>query len=183
MAPSEKQHRVQLIVAFALVYVLWGGTDLAMRVAVEHIPPYVLGSVRFLMAGASMLAWCTLSGRKVKINRRDIVRLATVGVLLLSVANMGVVWAEEYVSSGLTALIVAAVPIWVAILEAWVFRTRRLPLLGLLGLALRIVGMMVLIWPRLVSGTHLGHMELIGVGILIAACLSWALGSILSGRL
>src|SRR5258708_56562 len=148
MAPSEKQHRVQVLVRCALVYVLWGGPYLAMRVAVEHIPPYVLGSVRFLIAGASMLAWCTLSGRKVKINRRDIVRLATVGVLLLSVANMGVVWAEEYVSSGLTALIVAAVPIWVAILEAWVFRTRRLPLIRLIGLAVGIVAIVVLICRR-----------------------------------
>lgn len=182
MESAEKKHRIQVIVAFALVYVLWGGTYLAMRVAVEHIPPYVLGSVRFLIAGSSMLLWCALSGRKVRINRQDAFRLATVGVLLLSVANMGVVWAEEYVSSGLTALIVAAVPIWVAILEAWVFRTRRLPLIGLIGLALGIAGMMVLIWPRLASGTHLGHMELVGVGILIAACLSWALGSILSGR-
>src|SRR5258707_2585316 len=109
MSLLEKQHRFRVALAFALVYVLWGGTYLAMRVAVEHIPPYVLGSVRFLIAGASMLAWCALSGRKIKINRHDLPRLLTVGVLLLSVANMGVVWAEEYVSSGLTALIVAAV--------------------------------------------------------------------------
>ena len=171
-----------MALAFALVYVLWGGTYLAMRVAVEHIPPYVMGAMRFLIAGPTMLAWCALSGRKVRINRQDLLRLATVGVLLLSVANMGVAWSEEYVSSGLAALIVAVVPLWVAIMEAWVFRTRRMSLTGLLGLALGIVGMLVLLWPKISSGTHLGHLELFGVCILVCASLSWALGSILSGR-
>ncbi|HET6841391.1 MAG TPA: EamA family transporter [Candidatus Angelobacter sp.] len=182
MAYSEKQHRFRVALAFALVYVLWGGTYLAMRVAVVELPPYVIGSVRFLIAGISMLVWCMLSGRKIMPSRQDLVRLLVVGVLLLSLANMGVLWAEKYVSSGLAALVVAVVPIWVAVLEAQVFHTRRLPLAGTLGLALGIVGMAVLLWPKIVSGTHLGQMELVGIGILIAACLGWALGSILSGN-
>ncbi len=182
MSPLEKQHRFRVALAFALVYVLWGGTYLAMRVAVEHIPPYVMGATRFLIAGSSMLAWCALSGRKVRLTRRDMLRLSMVGVLMLSVANMGVAWSEEYVSSGLAALIVAVVPLWVAIMEAWVFRTRRLSLMGLLGLALGIGGMLVLLWPKISSGTHLGHSELFGAGILVFASMSWALGSILSGR-
>jgi len=182
MSPSEKQHRFRVALAFALVYVLWGGTYLGMRVAVEHIPPYVMGAARFLISGPLMLAWCAISGRKIKITGHDAVRLITVGVLLLSVANMGVAWAEEYVSSGLAALVVAIVPIWVAIMEAFVFRTRRLPMMGLLGLALGIAGMVVLLWPKIVSGTRLGRLELVGVAILVIACMSWALGSILSGR-
>src|SRR5215469_13028680 len=178
----HKRHQFQVALAFGLVYVLWGATYLAMRVAVEHIPPYVMGGVRFSIAGPLMLAYCALRGKKVRITRHDLPRLFAVGVLLLSIANMGVAGAEVYVPSGLAALIVAIVPIWVAILEAWVFRSRRLSAMGLSGLALGIFGMLVLLWPKLTSGARLDYPQLIGVGILCFASLSWALGSVLSGR-
>src|SRR5947208_756185 len=178
---STDKRQLKVAIAFGLVYVLWGATYLAMRVAVEHIPPYVLGATRYLIAGPLMLAYCALSGRKISITRQDMLRLVAIGVLLLSVANMGVTWAEVYVPSSLAALIVAIVPIWVAIVEAWVFRSRRLSLMGLAGLALGIAGMLVLLWPRLISA-RVDHLELIGCGILVVASLSWALGSVLSGR-
>jgi len=177
----HKRHQFQVALAFGLVYVLWGATYLAMRVAVEHIPPYVMGGVRFSIAGPLMLAYCALRGKKVSITRHDLPRLFAVGVLLLSIANMGVAGAEEYVPSGLAALVVAIVPIWVAVIEAWVFRTRRLSAMGLSGLALGIFGMLVLLWPRITSGAHLNHPEMIGIGILVLASMSWALGSVLSG--
>src|SRR5258708_12821189 len=147
MSPSEKQHRFRVALAFALVYVLGVGTYLGMRVAVEHISPYVMGSVRFLTSGTLMLAWCALSGRKIKITGHDAVRLITVGVLLISLANIGVAWAEKYVSSGLPALVVSLVPIWVALMEAFVFRTRPSPTLVLLGFALSITVMALLLSP------------------------------------
>lgn len=177
----EKRRQLQVSLAFALVYVLWGATYLAMRIAVVHIPPYVLGVARYGIAGPLMLAYCALAGRKIRITRQDGLRLLTIGILLLSVANMGVATAEQYVPSGLAALIVAGVPIWVAILEAWVFRNRRLSAMGLAGLALGVVGMLVLLWPK-VSGARLDRMELLGFGILLVASVSWALGSVLSGR-
>jgi len=179
--PPEQHRQFQVATAFALVYVLWGATYLAMRVAVEHIPAYVMGAVRFSIAGPLMLAYCALRGKKVSITRQDAPRLFAVGVLLLSIANMGVAGAEEYVPSGLTALIVAIVPIWVAVIEAWVFRSRRLSAMGLSGLALGILGMLVLLWPKIASGTRLTHPEIIGIGILLLASLSWAMGSVLSG--
>lgn len=177
----EKRRQLQVSLAFASVYVLWGATYLAMRIAVVHIPPYVLGVARYGIAGPLMLAYCALAGRKVRITRQDGWRLLTIGILLLSVANMGVATAEQYVPSGLAALIVAGVPIWVAILEAWVFRNRRLSAMGLAGLALGVVGMLVLLWPK-ISGVRLDRLELLGFGILLVASVSWALGSVLSGR-
>lgn len=177
----EKRRQFQVSLAFALVYVLWGATYLAMRVAVVHLPPYVMGVLRYGIAGPLMLAYCALSGRNVRLTRQDIFRLLAIGILLLSIANMGVATAEQYVPSGLAALVVAGVPIWVALLEAWVFRSRRLSAMGLAGLALGIVGMLVLLWPR-ISGAHLDHMEILGFGILLVASVSWALGSVLSGR-
>jgi len=178
---SEKHRQFQVSLAFALVYVLWGATYLAMRIAVVHIPPYVMGVLRYGIAGPLMLAYCALAGRKISITRQDAMRLLAIGILLLSVANMGVATAEQYVPSGLTALIVAGVPIWVAMLEAWVFRSRRLSVMGLAGLALGIVGMLVLLWPQ-ISAARLDRLELLGFGILLIASASWALGSVLSGR-
>jgi drug/metabolite transporter (DMT)-like permease len=141
-----------------------------------------MGAVRYLIAGPVMLAWCAWSGRSLRLTRQDFWRLLAIAGLLLTVGNMGVAWSELYVPSGLAALIVAVVPIWVAILQAWVFRNSRLSLLGLLGLVLGIAGMVVLLWPRIMSPTHLGRLELFGVGLLLLASLGWALGSVLGGR-
>src|SRR5215472_17462804 len=182
MSPQEHQHRLRIMISFALVYVFWGSTYLAMRVAVQHIPTYAVGSVRYLISGSLMLLWCVLSGRSIRITRHDLARLLAIAVLLLSIANVSVLWAEEYVPSGLAALIVAIVPIWVVVLETWVFRVGKMPARGVLGLALGIGGMLILLWPKIVSGTHLGRVQLLGAAILIFASLSWALGSILSHR-
>jgi len=168
--------------AFALLYVLWGSTYLAMRVVVRDMPPYVAGTVRYLVSGPIMLAACALMGRKISLNRRDLERLLVISVLLLSTGNIGVLWGEEYVSSGLASLIVALVPIWVVMIEAWIFRAGRMTAKGLIGLAVGIVGLLVLLWPRIASGTHLGQLELLGAGILAGASLLWALGSVFSHR-
>lgn len=184
---EAKHHRVRVALAFSMVYVLWGATYLAMRVAVEHIHPFVMGSVRYGIAGTVMLAWCAFSGRKIRITRHDALRLLVLGVLLLSIANMSVAISEQYLSSGLAALIVACVPIWVAMIEAWIFRNRRLSLMGLAGLGLGVLGMLVLLWPRInpvngINGSHLDRLQLFGFGILLVASASWSLGSVLSGR-
>ena len=92
------------------------------------------------------------------------------------------IWAEEYLPSGLTALLVAVLPIWMAIIEAWIFRSNRIPPMGIAGLALGIAGIFVLLWPKLSSSTRFGHSELIGVAILLIGSLGWAYGSVLSSR-
>ena len=149
---------------------------------VRDMPPYVAGAVRYLVAGPIMLAACALMGRKVRLDRLDLGRLLVISILLLSLGNIGVLWGEEYVSSGLASLIVALVPIWVVMIEAWIFRAGRMTAKGLLGLAVGIVGLLVLLWPRIASGTHLGRLELLGSGILAGASFFWALGSVFSHR-
>ncbi len=168
--------------ASALLYVLWGSTYLAMRVIVRDLPPYVAGAVRYLLAGPIMLAVLALAGRKVRLNLQDFRRLLVVSILLLSIGNIGVLWGEVYVSSGLASLIVALVPIWVVMIEAWFFRAGRVTAKGIFGLGLGIVGLLVLLWPRIVSSSHLGRLELIGSSILAGASFFWALGSIFSHR-
>ena len=182
MTSSQQRQRSRIIVAFALLYVLWGSTYLAMRVIVRDMPPYVAGALRYLAAGPLMLAACAFMGRKIRITAQDFRRLLVIGILLLSLGNIGVLWGEEYVPSGLASLVVALVPIWVVMIEAWIFRSGRMTAKGLFGLALGIVGLLVLLWPRIASGSHLGRLELVGSGILAAASFFRALGSILSHR-
>ncbi len=81
--------------AFALLYVLWGSTYLAMRVFVRDMPPYVAGTVRYLVAGPIMLAALALMGRKVRLTGPDLRRLLVISILLLSTGNIGVLWGEE----------------------------------------------------------------------------------------
>jgi drug/metabolite transporter (DMT)-like permease len=181
-APSADNHRFRVALSFALVYVFWGSTYLAMRVAVRDLEPFVIGATRYLISGPIMLAACALTGRKIKLNLRDALRLLAIGAALLSAGNMGVVWAEKYVPSGLAALVVAIVPIWVVVLEAWVFRSGRMSRQGIAGLAIGIVGLLVLLWPKITAGTRVGRLELVGCGILAVASLAWALGSVLSHR-
>ena len=182
MTHAERQHRFRVALAFGLVYVLWGSTYLGIRIVVEHIPPSVMGASRFLLAGLPMLGWCALSGRRVGLTLSDFWRVLAIGVLLLTGGNVMVAWAEQYVPSGLAALIVAIVPIWVAVLESILPRGERLAGRGVAGLALGIVGLAVLMWPRLSAGSAAGHMQLLGALGLVFASLSWASGSILSRR-
>src|SRR6202000_1336971 len=90
MTSFQHQQRSRIIVAFALLYVLWGSTYLAMRVIVRDMPPYVAGTVRYLIAGPIMLAALALTGRKVSITGSDLRRLLVIAILLLSTANIGV---------------------------------------------------------------------------------------------
>jgi drug/metabolite transporter (DMT)-like permease len=182
MPETHEATRSRIIVAFALLYVLWGSTYLAMRIVVRDMPPYVAGAVRYLIAGPIMLAALAVSGRKVRISMQDLRRLLVIGILLLSIGNIGVLWGEIYVPSGLASLIVALVPIWVVMIEAWIFRAGRMKAKGLFGLAMGIAGLLVLMWPRITSGSRLGRLELMGCGILAFGSFFWALGSIFSHR-
>src|SRR5437764_2413437 len=180
MSPADKQHRARILIAFAMVYVLWGSTYLAMRVAVQHMGPALMGGTRFLISGSIMLAACVIFKQKIAITRKDLLPLAATGVLLLTLGNIGVAWAEVTVPSGLAALIVAIVPIWVAIIEAWILKSDRMSRKGIVGLAFGTSGIVILLWPRLF--TALGHKELFGMIILLFASLSWSTGSIVSRR-
>ena len=182
MTHAERQQRFRVALAFGLVYVLWGSTYLGIRIVVEHIPPSVMGASRFLLAGLPMLGWCALRGKRLALTLNDFWRVLAIGVLLLTGGNVMVAWSEQYVPSGVAALIAAIVPIWVAVLESILPRGERLAGRGVAGLALGIAGLAVLMWPRLTAGGAAGHMQILGALGLVFATLSWASGSILSRR-
>ena len=170
------------ILAFGLVYLLWGSTYLAIDIAVQKIPPAVMCAVRFSIAGVVMLAVCALTGRRIWYSARQIALAAVVGILLLMGGNLTLAWAELSVPSGLAALIIAITPLWFLALDSLLLGHHRISWQGKAGLALGIVGLFVLFWPQLDSTSSLGHRELFSCVALLGGSFSWALGSVLSKR-
>jgi drug/metabolite transporter (DMT)-like permease len=173
-----------VIFALLIVYVVWGSTYLAIAFAIETLPPLLSAGVRFVVAGTLLLG-ATVAirrwrrGRGAAVEQREPLRwahwraTAIVGVLLLLGGNGGVVFAEQYIPSGIAAVLVATMPIWMAILDA--VRTRRAPSrIAIAGLIAGIVGVAVLLAP--VEG--LGDLNALGVVVVVAAALSWAIGSL-----
>jgi len=181
--PTASGHRLKVIVAFALVYVFWGSTYLAIGIADdEHLPPFVMCAIRFLIAGPIMLAACAVLGRSVRVTRQQLLRLTIIGWLLLLGGNGGLAWAEQYVPTGFAALIIAITPIWFVLLEAFVFRGDRLSPRGIVGVVLGICGIAILFWPKFEHRETLGIMQLIGSTTLLFSSFSWATGSVLSRK-
>jgi drug/metabolite transporter (DMT)-like permease len=169
--------------AFAAVYIFWGSTYMGIAVAVRDIPPVLMAGARFLIAGLVVLAFCAATGRKVAVNRRDFLHLSIVGLLLLSWANVVLAWAEQYVASGLAALIVSIVPLWFLVLDRAILRGPQPSPRALVGLALGIVGVVVLLWPKIATVRFGGTtIELMAAVALLFSSGAWALGSVLSKK-
>ncbi len=179
----DRHHRLQVIFAFALVYIFWGSTYLAIGIAdAERLPPAVMCVLRFAVAGPLMLLACAALGRKIRITLHEGARLATIGCLLLVGGNFGLAWAEQWVPTGFAALIVAVTPIWFLVLETFVFRGERLSARGVFGVALGIAGVAVLFWPSFEHRATLGILPLLGACSLLLSSLSWSIGSVLSRK-
>lgn len=166
--------RAQIIAAFASIYIIWGSTYLAIRYAIETIPPFIMGGTRFLVSGALLYLWARSRGasRPTKLHWRNAI---IAGGFLLLGGNGAVVWAEQFVPSGLTALLVSILPFWLVIIE-WVRPPRRRPTGAVLvGLVLGFIGIIVLVGPGNVGGQ--GDVRPLGALVLILGSLSWAIGS------
>lgn len=166
----------KVLAAFAAVYVVWGSTYLAIRYAIETLPPFLMAGGRFLLAGGALYAFVRLRGtpRPPWVHWRS---AAVVGGLLLTVGNGGVVWAERTVPSGVVALLVAMVPLWMTLME-WLRPGGRRPAgRTVAGLAIGFAGMVLLVGPLEAGG---GGVDLAGAATVLVATLAWAAGSIYS---
>ena len=171
-------HRFQLVSAFTAVYVIWGSTYLAIRFAIETIPPFLMAGTRFVIAGGVMYVVARIAGapRPSWLHWRSAL---VVGALLLLGGNGGVVWAEQHVASGVTAMLVASEPLWVVLID-WARPGGKRPTHGeAIGLITGFVGVVWLVNPVSAVGRGAGG-ELIGSLVVVIAALSWALGSVVS---
>lgn len=168
-----------IALAMGALYIVWGSTYLGILIAIETLPPFAMAAVRSLIAGTLLYAWSRARGAAAPTGRQW-GNTALLGGLLLLGGNGGVVWAEQRVPSGLAALVVATVPLWMVWMQAGLTRLRP-GRREMAGVALGLVGVVLLVGP-----IHLGGQtgpDPLGVAVLLAASLSWALGSVISRRL
>ncbi len=163
-----------IVAAFAALYVIWGSTYLAIRFAIETLPPLGMAGSRFLVAGAIMYGFARWRGT-VSPTRSQWIAAAVAGVLLLLGGNGLVVLGQRTVASGVAALIIATQSIWIALLVMAVPGARRA---GWRAWAGRVLGLAGLAWLLGVDGSGVGGVDLRGAGLLVAASLSWSIGTV-----
>jgi drug/metabolite transporter (DMT)-like permease len=162
---------MKLAAALGIVYIVWGSTYLAIAIADRTLPPFLMLSIRFLIAGALLYWWSARRGEVAaeRPGRRQWRAAAIVGGLLLVVDTGGVAWAELRVNSGIAALVVASVPFFMAVLDRAFFGV-RLPVGGVVGLFVGLLGVGLLVGAS-------GHIDAVGVIVLLGASFAWAAGS------
>jgi drug/metabolite transporter (DMT)-like permease len=168
---------MRVIVAFGAIYILWGTTFLAIRIAVLEFPPLLTAGLRFFIAGALLYAYMRMRGLP-HPSRKEWRNLALISLCMFVITYGAVFWAEQYVSSGITSVIEATLPIIAIILEMFVFRTLRFEvrlfgavLLGFCGVAL------------LFFDNEAQHLALVPCLAIFAGGIAWSLGAVLSGQL
>jgi drug/metabolite transporter (DMT)-like permease len=161
--------------AFAAIYVIWGSTYLAIRFAIESIPPLFMAGVRFLVAGGVLYAWMMLSSRE-RPTRAHWKGATIAGVSMLAAGNGGVVIAEQWVPSGVTAVLVACVPLWMVLFDYFFFSRARPSGRAQVGLLVGFGGVAVLAGTPAVGVA--GWRLVVGVALLLGGCASWAAGSL-----
>jgi len=172
-----------VVIAFALVYVVWGSTYFFIQMAIHGFPPFLMGAARFIGAGALMLAWCAIKGDKLWV-KPDVATAAISGCLML-VGGMGIViWAERTLPSAMVAIIVSIGPLWFVVLDK-PNRKKNLHSLNIVGgLIVGFAGVCLLFGEailRSLDGTFTRE-QLISLGLLIFGPGAWALGGLYSKR-
>ena len=202
------QKKQSAYLAWVVVCVVWGTTYLAIRVALETVPPFLMASFRWLTAGGFLVVALVARGERLP-GPRAWGSLAILGVLLMGVGNGGVVWAEQTVPSGLTAVLVAGIPFWMVGIEQLMYGGDQITRRRLAGLVMGFAGIVLLVWPELhvtVVGSgfsRIGGESVVGSGATVVgsgfsridqgsflggvvatqiACLGWAIGSSISRR-
>jgi len=164
--------------ALIALYIVWGSTYLGIKFAIETIPPFFHAGVRFLISGIILLTWQRAAGQSMP-TRKQWISTAIVGALLLLGGNGLVAWAEQFIPSGIAALIIASSPMFLVIGEAIRPNGVKPNWQGIVGLLIGFLGIFVLIGPGEISG-NAAKLNPFGVAALLAACLFWSTGSMYS---
>ncbi len=177
---TPRPSAVLVVLAFATVYIVWGSTYLAIRYAIETLPPFLMAATRFLIAGTILFAWASFKHGPI-FTFAHWRKAFVVGALLLLCGNGGVTWAEKFIPSGLAALLIASEPLWVVVLN-WMLTGRRPNYKVLTGVLIGLVGVGILVGGGLRSGAGNSFMGLVAGGVILLSSLAWASGSIYSSR-
>ncbi len=179
--PAEKQITSTGLIYLIVVYLVWGSTYLFIRIAVQAdggVPPFILGMTRVFTAGSILLLWAAIRKNRLRLTPPEWITLATSGVLLWVGGNGFLSWGEQRIESGMASLMIAAIPIWVALIEMAL--DRKLPSLStVISLSIGFLGIGVLSIPTLRGGSQ--H-DILSILALLFAGFSWGLGSVLQSR-
>ncbi|MEW5939549.1 MAG: EamA family transporter [Chloroflexota bacterium] len=169
--------KTKIWVALLALYVVWGSTYLAIRFAVETIPPFLSAGIRFLVSGIILLVWQRAAGQPMP-TRKQWISTAIIGNLLLLGGNGLVAWAEQTIPSGIAALMIGSIPMFLVVAEA--FRPGGAKPHGwtILGLLTGFSGIFLLVGPDELTGG--ARLDPLGIGALFFACMFWAVGSVYS---
>ena len=171
------KENVKAYLAWGAVCFFWGTTYLAIRIGVEVLPPALFAGLRFVIAACILIPILRLKGYALP-PRKELLDIALVGFLLLTIANGTVVWAEQWVPSGLAALIVATLPFWIVGIESRLPRGDRLNSRKVIGIFVGFTGLLLLLWPELRGS--MGSAYTFGIFAMFIAPISWGAGSIFS---
>ncbi len=173
----KRAPRLHILLAFASIYSVWGSTYLAIRYAVETIPPFLMLGTRYVVSGILLFAWSRMRGNA-NPTARQWRNAGIAGFFLLVCGNGAVGWAEQTMASGLAALLVSVLPFWLVIID-WVRPRGRAPKpLVVAGLALGVIGIFVLVNPT--AGAASNGISKFAAAVLMLASLCWAIGSFYS---
>jgi drug/metabolite transporter (DMT)-like permease len=180
--PVHSAHppRWKTLIAFAIIYFVWGSTFYAIRVGVHEVPPLLLAAFRFTTAGVVLFAWAVAQGEPLP-RRREWAAIAVVALLIFVVDYGCLFWAEERVPSGTAAVILATIPAFMALAEISLLRTERLTLRLGSALLVGLAGVVVLVDPSL--GMAGAPVYALGAAALLVAAISWSIASALTKKL
>jgi drug/metabolite transporter (DMT)-like permease len=174
-AVTSRRERVLLLISFAAIYIIWGSTYLAIRFAVESIPPLVVAGVRHLTAGSVLLVWALARGYRP--TWREVRSCLVLGALFFLIGHGTLHWAETRVASGLSALLVASEPMWVAVLGLFISHETKFTPMNVTGLIVGFIGVALLSTDKAALGG-----SFVGAIVILMGTLAWSLGMLYSGN-
>lgn len=178
---SSSVSATKIIAAFAVIYIVWGSTFFFIRMAVQTMPVTVMGTLRFTLAGAIMLAWCFFNGERLW-TLRNILPAFFTGLLLLYIGNGAVAWSEQFLASSLVAVFVASSPMWFVLLDYGKWKENFSSKKTIAGIVLGFAGILLLFSDNLThifsSASNDSKWAIMSLGVLTIGSVSWAAGSL-----
>lgn len=175
----KEPSKLMVLAAFIALYLIWGSTYLGIRIGIQTIPPFFLVGTRFLVAGVILFAWCLFKGEKAP-SFKIFSTIGVGGILMLFMGNGAVSWAEQYLPSGIAAIIVATVPLWFVLLDKSQWKFYFSNKIIIIGFLVGFAGVLLLFAGKGSTDFLENKMKLISFFVLITGTVAWATGSLYS---
>lgn len=176
---KKEPSKLLVFAAFAALYIIWGSTYLAIVIAVKNIPPFLMIGIRFFIAGIILYVWCRLQGQPTP-PLKSLARIAFAGLLILFLGNGSLVWVEQYIPTGLAAIIVATTPLWFVLLDKRQWKYHFGNKFIIIGLLIGFAGVLTLFAGNSAFSLSGDKMQLISFAVLLLGTVMWATGSLYS---